>query len=50
MVLSIFRLPFNMVRLPFARAGRLWLRFAAYREQGQDFAPRKKWFQAAFKH
>ena len=52
MGLFIFRLPLNvnMVTEDFARAGGLSLRFAAYREQGQDFAPRKKRFQAAFKH
>ena len=51
MGLFIFRLPLNvnMVTEDFA-AGGLLLGFAAYREQGQDFAPRKKRFQAAFKH
>ena len=51
MGLFIFRLPLNvnMVTEDFA-AGGLLLRFASCREQGQDFAPRKKRFQAAFKH
>ena len=51
MGLFIFRLPLNvnMVTEGFV-AGSLLLGFAAYREQGQDFAPRKKRFQAAFKH
>ena len=51
MGLFIFRLPLNvnMVTEDFA-AGGLSLRFAAYRKQRQDFTPRKKRFQAAFKH